>query len=99
MNNTLTVRDTTDAAAYIAIQYRVVEIFARVAAVTGASDVSCVLEVVRPGWNTEGDYDNWVAYRETTGMLGTMGAIKTQTLNNLEVYSPLKHSYGYGAKY
>jgi len=97
MNSNLTVRLSADGND-IPVMYNVVEM------TTGASAALtyCVLVVIRVGWNTFANYDNWKATsswdpgtermyltgRDWTGMQGTLGAFSVAALSTLEIYRP-----------
>jgi hypothetical protein len=97
MNTSLTVKlsaDTND----IPIMYRVVEM----TPASSAGGTYCVLQVVRVGWDTFANYNNWKATstydtvtermyltgRNPTGMQGTLGALSVQALTAIESYAP-----------
>ncbi len=58
MNSTLTVKLTSDTN-YVPTKYRVVEMEPAATAAT----TYCVLEVVQVGWDTQVNYNNWVAHK------------------------------------
>lgn len=101
MNTNLTVRLTADTN-YIPVMYRVVEM------TVGASAALtyCVLQVVRVGWDTENNFNNWKATatwseqnermylvgRNPTGMQGTLGTLSVAALSTTQNYKVLTPS-------
>lgn len=95
MNTALTVKLTGDSN-YIPVMYRVIEMTVG----TDAASTYCALQVVRVGWDTEVNYNNWksgryydestgmthATGRETTGMQGAMGDLSVAALSTIEPY-------------
>lgn len=95
MNTKLTVRLIADSN-FIPVKYGVVEM--NVGADT--ANTFCVLQVIRVGWNTETNYNNWkstktydtasgtttLVGRNPTGMQGTLGALSVVALNLITEY-------------
>lgn len=95
MNTALTVKLTGDSND-IPVMYRVIEMSVG----TDAASTHCVLQVVRVGWDTFANYNNWksgryydedtemthATGRQVTGMQGTMGDLSVVALSAIEPY-------------
>jgi hypothetical protein len=100
MNTNLTVKLSADGND-IPVMYRVIEMTPQAT----AAGTYCVLQVVRVGWNTFANYDNWKATtgyadgamyitgRDWTGMQGTLGALSVAALSAIELYATQTPSF------
>lgn len=94
MNTKLIVKISADSN-FIPIKYSVIAMIPRVTPITGAADVMCVLEVIRVGWDTSLNYNNYKDYRKMDGAQGVMGTFSVAALSTVEVYHEELQPIGY----